>query len=213
MRQEYSRDTERYGGSFVDVAFDLPHGLDLDQLTVQLDRMISSYQSQLQSSEAVLVAPEKRPPIVVSLDDAVKDLFVDRDRFELLLDQLDKKKNVILQGPPGVGKTFFAQRLAQVFAGGDDPNRVRLVQFHASYAYEDFVQGYSIGHSSRSPQVSRSRNRGLSCRPCFAGGSCRSEGAYSLQAHHRHNRAAERSDFHCGLVSADTRTCARSGDR
>ena len=142
LRQEHSRDPERYGDSFVDVAFDIPDGLDLDRLMVRLDRMISSYQSQLQVSEATSLAPEKPLPIAVSLDDAIKDLFVDRDRFQLLLDQLDKKKNVILQGPPGVGKTFFAQRLAQVFSGGDDPNRIRLVQFHASYAYEDFVQGY-----------------------------------------------------------------------
>ena len=53
---------------------------------------------------------------------------------------LEEKKQVILQGPPGTGKTYVAQKLAQHLAG--NKNRVTLVQFHPSYAYEDFVQGY-----------------------------------------------------------------------
>lgn len=56
---------------------------------------------------------------------------------------LAEKKQVIFQGPPGTGKTFVARKLARFLAGGDDPaDRVTLVQFHPSYAYEDFVQGY-----------------------------------------------------------------------
>lgn len=53
---------------------------------------------------------------------------------------LEEKKQVIFQGPPGTGKTFVAQALAEFLAG--DGGRVTLVQFHPSYAYEDFVQGY-----------------------------------------------------------------------
>ena len=53
---------------------------------------------------------------------------------------LDDKRQVIFQGPPGTGKTFAARKLAACLAGS--PERVRLVQFHPSYAYEDFVQGY-----------------------------------------------------------------------
>ena len=55
-------------------------------------------------------------------------------------DLLDEKKQVIFYGPPGTGKTYVAQKLAEHLGG--DPNRVTLVQFHPSYAYEDFVQGY-----------------------------------------------------------------------
>ncbi len=53
---------------------------------------------------------------------------------------LADKKQVIFQGPPGTGKTYVAQKLARHLAGS--PDRVTLVQFHPSYAYEDFVQGF-----------------------------------------------------------------------
>ena len=68
---------------------------------------------------------------------------------------LAEKRQVIFQGPPGTGKTFVARELARVLAGGDanDDNRVTLVQFHPSYAYEDFVQGFRP-KSSDAGQVS-----------------------------------------------------------
>ena len=53
---------------------------------------------------------------------------------------LDDKRQVIFQGPPGTGKTYVAQALANHLAGSED--RVTLVQFHPSYAYEDFVRGF-----------------------------------------------------------------------
>ena len=52
------------------------------------------------------------------------------------------KKNIILQGPPGVGKSFAAQRLAFALIGATDRDRLGFVQFHQSYSYEDFVEGY-----------------------------------------------------------------------
>ena len=55
---------------------------------------------------------------------------------------LAEKRQVIFQGPPGTGKTYVARELARFLAGGDADNRVTLVQFHPSYAYEDFVQGF-----------------------------------------------------------------------
>ena len=60
--------------------------------------------------------------------------------LEDIVELLEDKKQVIFQGPPGTGKTYVAQALAECLAGAKE--RVTLVQFHPSYAYEDFVQGF-----------------------------------------------------------------------
>jgi 5-methylcytosine-specific restriction protein B len=74
--------------------------------------------------------------------DALNGLFMDSDALDTVLARLKRKKALILQGPPGVGKTFIARRLAFAMMGERDERRVVMVQFHPSYGYEDFVQGY-----------------------------------------------------------------------
>ncbi len=77
-----------------------------------------------------------------TLDDALETLFLERSAAEDIMLLWRAKKNIILQGPPGVGKSYAAQRLAFALMGAKDRDRLRFVQFHQSYSYEDFVEGF-----------------------------------------------------------------------
>src|SRR5699024_11230490 len=73
--------------------------------------------------------------------DFLDDVFISESRYDRLRSLLKRKKNVILAGPPGVGKTFAAERLAYSIMEEKDPSRIQMVQFHQSYTYEDFLMG------------------------------------------------------------------------
>ena len=75
-------------------------------------------------------------------EDFLKAVFMSEERYDVLEALLKNKKNVILQGAPGVGKTFTARKLAYAMMGEIDESRVELVQFHQNYSYEDFIMGY-----------------------------------------------------------------------
>lgn len=75
-------------------------------------------------------------------EDFLNDVYMDMHQLQTLKSLLNRKKNLILQGAPGVGKTFAAKRLAYAIMGEKDEDRAKIIQFHQNYSYEDFVMGY-----------------------------------------------------------------------
>lgn len=135
------RDAEWFPGDGTDFA-DLPADLaarlkvqrDLLDLTQQLDALLV-----LNDSTEVVPGAEDDDLILPSpTDELAESLHVDIEWLEECIALLNDRPQMIFYGPPGTGKTYIAQALAKHIAG----DRVRLVQFHPSYSYEDFFEGY-----------------------------------------------------------------------
>jgi len=74
--------------------------------------------------------------------DFLHDVYLSQKNYNTVKNLLIRKKNIILCGPPGVGKTYMAQRLAYSIIGSKNKDRIKTVQFHQNYSYEDFILGY-----------------------------------------------------------------------
>jgi 5-methylcytosine-specific restriction protein B len=121
----------------------------------QLPYFARKFSASGESLSAALVAPQDAEPDIderaeveaYEVDNIVEEgCFQSREDLEGILKRLKEKKNIILQGPPGTGKTWLAKRIAYALIGTKDRAvtraRVRIVQFHPSLSYEDFVRGW-----------------------------------------------------------------------
>ena len=111
---------------------------------------ISPYTEYVEKLNAIFGAEvmdedEDAPEIIYppyTAEDFLSEVYMTKEEYDILVAVLMSKKNIILQGAPGVGKTFAAKRLAYSIMGEKDKERVMMVQFHQSYSYEDFIMGF-----------------------------------------------------------------------
>lgn len=140
----------------------MPQAVDVDQLesplsellaepgtvvdlTDALDAILAFLHPGRHSSEQApgdAPAAGQIPDLPEITDEFADSLHMSRKELQDYVDTLQTRQQIVLYGPPGTGKTYLALELARFLAGPDDPSRVQLVQFHPSYSYEDFFEGY-----------------------------------------------------------------------
>lgn len=111
---------------------------DITQYTEYVQKLGALFED---ADEEEIEEVESQYPVYTP-DDFLNEVFMSEANYTVLTSLLRRKKNIILQGAPGVGKTFVAKRLAYSMIGVKDLTRVKMVQFHQSYSYEDFIMGF-----------------------------------------------------------------------
>ena len=112
---------------------------DITQYTEYVEKLNAMFDTEDDDEDFEV---DETPLNTYNKEDFLADVYISEKQYDTLEGLLRKKLNVILQGAPGVGKTYAAKRLAYSMMGVKDPERVQLVQFHQSYSYEDFVEGF-----------------------------------------------------------------------
>ena len=112
---------------------------DITQYTEYVEKLNAMFDTEDDDDD---IDVEEEPLNTYTKENFLADVYISEKQYDTLEGLLRKKLNVILQGAPGVGKTYAAKRLAYSMMGVKDPERVQLVQFHQSYSYEDFVEGF-----------------------------------------------------------------------
>jgi len=109
---------------------------DYPELLSRIETFFEDSDDDVESEEPLVIFPE------YSARQFLDEVYMPEERYEAIVGLLRTKKNIIMQGAPGVGKTYAAKRLAYSMMGVKDASRVMLIQFHQSYSYEDFIEGY-----------------------------------------------------------------------
>ena len=111
---------------------------DITAYTDYVEKLNALFESEIEDGEGkqVIEYTEYTP------ENFLEDVYMPEQDYETLVSLIRTKKNVILQGAPGVGKTYAAKRLTYSMMGEKDAERVMMVQFHQSYSYEDFIMGF-----------------------------------------------------------------------
>jgi 5-methylcytosine-specific restriction protein B len=129
LESNFGVSADRYGSSFVHKGFKISEEVDADGIEKALDEVIGAYHEQFRDRPEDVAPPPRK---TYTAEDALKDLFIEEQKFAEILQLLKEKKNLILQGAPGVGKTFACKRLAFTLIGEKADDRVQMVQFQQS---------------------------------------------------------------------------------
>jgi 5-methylcytosine-specific restriction protein B len=110
---------------------------DITSYTDTIEKLLAQFADGEDDSD---ISETIYPPY--DAENFLDEVYMDEGSYNTLVSLARAKKNIVLQGPPGVGKTFAAKRLAYSMLGSKDQQRVMMVQFHQSYSYEDFIEGF-----------------------------------------------------------------------
>lgn len=147
FKKHFKQAAEKYGTSYVYYAYSTKTPVNAKTIEKDLKNLIAEYHEAFKHVQEPRVTynttrKTKTQSEKYTREQALTELFTGEEKLDRILNTLQQKKNIILQGPPGTGKTFLARRLAYLMLGKKDHSTIQMVQFHQSYAYEDFIQGY-----------------------------------------------------------------------
>lgn len=120
----------------------LPAKLHSQSDVVELTEDMTAIDTLLTEVGGVETTPEpdvRRELRFPTVPEPPEDVVIDQAWLQRQADLLWDRRQIIFYGPPGTGKTFLARRLATALA---EPSAIKLVQFHPSYTYEDFFEGF-----------------------------------------------------------------------
>ena len=139
-RKEYKHTRQVIWTNFDEITYESKWAMKtltrITQYKDDVEKLENLYNVEIAENESNKVST------IYTKENFLEEVFMDEDAYDSLCQIIENKKNVILQGAPGVGKTYTAKRLAYSIIGEINKSKVNIIQFHQSYGYEDFIMGY-----------------------------------------------------------------------